>query len=314
MCTAITTSSLDQHHFFARTMDLPTTTPWRPVYLPADSWWQPSTGDTGQSLPFALLGGGRWTPGNHYLMGDAMNTAGLACAELFFPIEAHYATTPSAHHLNLTPQDFIYWALLHDSIASVAADLPTLRIVAKAWQQEDNWRPFHWLLTDRTGQTAILEPQDETLTLTPAPLHVLTNTPNYPAHVKRLQQRLGHPEATSWSTLLSQIKAFNGNLPHTNLPTDRFQRTAIHLWQQAQPQDATAAVNQLITLLDDVVIARTPDRLTRHNLDYTHYEDVLDLTNLQMTFKSTRTQQIHQVSLNDLQDRFPQQSIALPFT
>ncbi|MYV16151.1 linear amide C-N hydrolase [Furfurilactobacillus milii] len=314
MCTAITLQSVNEHAFFARTMDLPTTTPWRPIYLPAGFLWQPSTDNSGKPLPMAILGGGRWTPGNHYLMGDGMNEAGLACAELYFPVEARYASSMVDGKLNITPQDFIYWALTHHSIAELRLDLPNINIVAQKWYSENNWRPFHWLLTDVAGNTAILEPRGHGLTLTEAPLHVLTNTPNYPAHIVRLAKTLGIDPESSVDTFKQACRSFNGELRHTNLPTDRFQRSVINLWRQNVPQTSLAAEQQLLTLLDDVVIPRTPERLRRSNMDYTHYEDVLDLTERTMTFKSVRTGEIHHLRLDDIKTDSPQQVVAYPFT
>ncbi len=314
MCTAITLQSENNHAFFARTMDLPTTTPWRPIYLPAGFMWQPSTSDQGQTLPMAILGGGRWTPGNHYLLGDGMNEAGLACAELYFPMEARYESKMVAGKLNITPQDFIYWALLHHSIAELQLDLPNISIIAQKWYGEDNWRPFHWLITDVEGNTAILEPRGGKLTLTEDPLHVLTNTPDYPAHVKRLAKTLAIDPQLPLAKFKTAVHVFNGDLAHTNLPTDRFQRTAIHLWQQDKPVTTNAAESELLQLLDDVVIPRTPERLRRSNMDYTHYEDVLDLTEGTMTFKSVRTGQIHRLRLDDIKTAKPHQVVAYPFT
>lgn len=306
MCTAVTFKAANQHVFFARTMDLPTTTPWRPVYFPAGFAWQPSTTTESHELPFSIIGGGRWTPGNHYLLGDGMNAAGLSCAELYFPIEAHYATAERADKTNLTPQDFIYWALQFQTIAEVAQALPTINIVAKRWYDEKNWRPFHWMLADKTGATAILEPRDTTLTLQPAPVPVLTNTPNYASHIKRLATLLN----VSYPDVVSLAK-YNGVLPKGNLPTSRFQRAAIHL---AKLSIDESPVDQLLSLLDDVAIPRTEQRLQQHNLDYTHYEIVMDLTTQTLTFKSMRTLEQHQLVLPELIKQNPEHVVAYPFT
>ncbi|KRN93277.1 choloylglycine hydrolase [Furfurilactobacillus siliginis] len=287
-------------------MDLPTTTAWRPVYFPAGFMWQPSTTAVGQKLPFSIIGGGRWTPGNHYLLGDGMNTAGLSCAELYFPIEAHYAAEELVDKTNLTPQDFIYWALQFQTVAEVANALPTINIVAKRWYSESNWRPFHWILADKTGITAILEPQNETLTLQPISIPVLTNTPNYLAHLKRLADLV---KATQLNT--ATLASYTGALPSGNLPTSRFQRAAVHL---AQLSTSASPKDQLLALLDDVAIPRTAQRLQRHNLDYTHYEIVMDLTTQTLTFKSMRTLEQHQLKLSDLVKNNSAHVVAYPFT
>ncbi len=35
MCTSLTYLDTDNHRYFARTMDFPTTTPWRPIFCRA---------------------------------------------------------------------------------------------------------------------------------------------------------------------------------------------------------------------------------------------------------------------------------------
>lgn len=39
MCTSLTYLDTDNHRYFARTMDFPTTTPWRPIFLPRRYPW-----------------------------------------------------------------------------------------------------------------------------------------------------------------------------------------------------------------------------------------------------------------------------------
>jgi len=73
MCTSLTYTNNADQHFFARTMDFPTTTPWRPIFLPRHHRW--TTGlNTTRTTNQAILGGGRLPVEiADFLMADGIN-------------------------------------------------------------------------------------------------------------------------------------------------------------------------------------------------------------------------------------------------
>lgn len=278
MCTSLTLTASDGAHLLARTMDFPNVDPWQPTVLEAGTRWQPILGQI-QLTKYRLVGSARHLNG-HDLFGDGLNSAGLSCAELFFPNRSHYYDEPQAGMENLTPQDFILWVLSsHATIADVAADLPHVAMVGKVWYAENKIYPFHWLLADATGQTAVLEPTTLSLRLIDDPVDVLTNTPELGDHIQRLNHFLDTDESQLAAKSHAYLRA-GQPLPDGPIPTNRFIHTAINVWGQPQPATAEDATDQAIKMLNEVVIPRTAGKVQAANHNFTHYVGVIDMTNL----------------------------------
>lgn len=257
MCTVMTTGEL-----FGRTMDFPPRTPWHLTYLPEAFQWQPANCDRVVVNRYRILGGMRHFAG-HYLVGDGINSAGLLCAELFFPIAASYPPAVRPGTMALTPQDFIMWVLgNHSSVADLAADLRTVTVVGDRWF-DGNYYPFHWLLQDRTG-TYLVEPLGGHLRLTQNPAKVLTNTPAFPDQVTRLNKQLGGggPQFNCQA-----LATYHGPWPVGGNSVVRFQKAALKRWQ-----DCPRTVSAMQDFLATVTVPHTP----QHQHNYTHYWAVVD--------------------------------------
>lgn len=277
MCTSLTLTTVDGTHLLARTMDFPNVDPWQPTVLETGTNWRPILGEQ-QRTQYRIVGSARHLNG-HYLFGDGLNSEGLSCAELYFPNRVHYYDAPQNGMTNLTPQDFILWVLSHHStIAEVAADLPNIALVGQVWYAENKVYPFHWLLADATGATAVLEPTTHALKLSADPVRVLTNTPELADHIRRVNQFLDTDEARL-ADAASHWLAAKKPLPEGPIPTNRFIRTTINLWGQPQPATAAAGVTQAQSILQQVVIPRQSGKQpTNHN--FTHYISIIDMSHL----------------------------------
>ncbi|MCH5461803.1 linear amide C-N hydrolase [Lactobacillus sp. LC28-10] len=278
MCTSLTLTAADGTHLLARTMDFPNVDPWQPTILEVGTNWQPIFGES-HATQYRIVGSARHLNG-HYLFGDGLNSAGLACAELYFPNRTHYFDEPQAEKTNLTPQDLILWVLSqHSTIAEVAADLPNVALVGKIWYAENKVYPFHWLLADKTGATAVLEPTTLSLKLISDPLNVLTNTPELADHLQRVNQFLSTDNVHVKDAAKRWLDEHRP-LPEGPIPTNRFIRTTINLWGQPQPATAATAVSRASSILDQVIIPRqTGKQPANHN--FTHYIGIIDMTHLQ---------------------------------
>ncbi|MTV83284.1 linear amide C-N hydrolase [Secundilactobacillus folii] len=281
MCTSLTLAASDGAKILARTMDFPNVDPWQPTVIEPGTQWRPIL-DKQRLTHYRIVGSARHLDG-HYLFGDGLNSAGLSCAELYFPNRTHYYDDPQPGKINLTPQDFILWVLSnHATIADVAADLDQIAMVGKVWYAENKIYPFHWLLADSTGQTAVLEPMSLTLTLTDDPVKVLTNTPELSNHIERLDKFL-ETDAKRLPAAATNYLASQKPLPEGPIPTNRFIRTAINRWGQPTAETATKATQQAVAILQEVVIPKTADKVQAKNHNFTHYISVIDMTNLRYT-------------------------------
>ncbi|WP_261809655.1 linear amide C-N hydrolase [Levilactobacillus humaensis] len=301
MCTSLTYTTASAHHFFARTMDFPTTTPWRPVFLPRQHHWQPAVGPI-RTSQYAILGGGRRASDWHaYLLGDGVNEAGLSCAELYLPGAATYADQPAVGQVNLGPQDFITWVLgEHTTLAEVIADLPRVTLLNRRWGQATAVYPFHWILSDPTGQTIVIEPTGGPLQAQVNPAGILTNTPILATHLKNLNRYLGvaGDNFTSETIQAAKIVIASGQkLPAKTIPTDRFIHMAIRRWGTPIAENDEASTREIFQWLAEVSLPFDPKRQGQPNHNYTHYRSIFNLEAKMLTFQSRRSRRLQQIVL-----------------
>ncbi|GEO69387.1 linear amide C-N hydrolase [Levilactobacillus acidifarinae] len=301
MCTSLTYTNGAGQHFFARTMDFPTTTPWRPIFLPRDYRWMTAL-QTRRMTRYALLGGGRLAVDRPaYLMADGINERGLTCAELYLPGATTYADEPLAGKVNLTPQDFINWALgEHATLAEIVADLPQVRLVSRRWGNDRYVYPFHWILSDRTGQTLVIEPTELTLHAQIDTSGVLTNTPVLATHLHNLNQFLHVPGDTFQPATITAAREYltsSAPLPTGPVPTDRFIRTAITRWGTPLLPTSLATQRAIFAWLAAVSLPYHPERRHERNHNYTHYRSLINLNTLSYTFIPRTTHRLQQIKL-----------------
>lgn len=293
MCTSLTITATNQHQIMGRTMDFPTKTPWQLTFLPAGYQWQPITDYQPLQTKHALLGGMRYTH-HHYLIGDAVNDHGLAVAELYFPVEAHYFDQPVAGKINLSPQDFTTWLLSeHNSVAAIKQHLSQVALVGVPWYDQEAIYPFHWLITDKTG-TYLIEPTQLKLSIIRNPFNILTNTPNLGKQATNLNRFLHISSESGEATTISALSSFTGKAPDRSVPTDRFVKTALWRFRDA-PLLPHLDSHTLISFLTTVQIPKQNDR---H--DYTHYFGAIDTNELIYYFKGVIHPALTTVRLNDL--------------
>lgn len=294
MCTSLSYTDTQNQHYFARTMDFPTTTPWRPIFLPRGYDW-PTGVNTMRQTRYAILGGGRLpTHFASYLMADGINEYGLSCAELYLPHAVNYQVTGQPGKINLTPQGFINWVLgEHANVKAVLADLPRICLVAGLWGGDDQVYPFHWFLTDQMGGSVVIEPTTNPLIATTNPAGVLTNTPVLARHLQNLGALLDCPGTADEATLREaahQWLATHASLPTGSIPTKRFLNVALK--RLGTPVLTPSAVPMtLFNWLRGVSLPYDARRRNQISHNYTHYRALINLNQKSYTFWSrTRPQ------------------------
>nr|WP_211089665.1 linear amide C-N hydrolase [Levilactobacillus tujiorum] len=301
VCTSLTYTSAAEHHFFARTMDFPTTTPWRPVFLPRHYQWHTALHAT-RTTQYAFLGGGRTAADfSTYLMADGINENGITCAELYLPGVAQYAANPEPRQINLSPQDFINWALgEHASLAEIVADLPHVTLVARRWGTAAFVYPFHWILSDRSGQTLVIEPTGGPLKAQLNPVGVLTNTPILATHLQNLNHFLqvpGNDFTGQTVTAARQYLASGKPLPTGTVPTQRFIHMALRRWGTLPMTTTAASLHQIFHWLAEVSLPYDPTRRDQPNHNYTHYRAIIDISTATYNFISRKSGRLQQMTL-----------------
>ena len=182
MCTSLTFESTQKNHFLARTMDFGFELDGRPIVMPRNHAWTTHFGQKQQS-PYGFVGTGRKL--EEYFFADGVNEKGLSIAELYFLDEAKYVPEPVENKLNLAPHEFILWVLGEiatidelkqriDEIVLVNAPVSLLGITV----------PLHFIITDRTGKSVVVETNSGTIEIKDNPIGVMTNSPEFEWHLK----------------------------------------------------------------------------------------------------------------------------------
>ncbi|GAY73474.1 linear amide C-N hydrolase [Lentilactobacillus kosonis] len=300
MCTSLTRQTLDHHFLAGRTMDFPIKGNWHPVLVAAKTYNTPLAGNRPIKYPF--IGGGQLIDNRYLLVADGVNNQGLSCAELMFPLKASYHPTPVDHKLNLTPQDFLSWVLAeHRSVADVLTDLNQVAIIGHEWLSGHEVYAFHWLLTDSSGQTVIIEPLNQQLVVITDNIGVLTNSPVYVDHIQNLKHQLHvtTDKFSEWQRASKQLVVNHAVPRPTNTPTTRFVYTAVNKLGTTPSDNPKTAVNFLNQLLSDVAISFEPAMNQHPNFNFTHYISSWDCTALTYQFTDCENKKAMTFSLTD---------------
>ncbi|WP_057823462.1 linear amide C-N hydrolase [Lentilactobacillus sunkii] len=307
MCTSLTLQTLNEHVLLARTMDFPVKAAWRPVLINQPNYETALSGT--RPIKYPYIGGGRTEENDNILVADGVNTQGLSCAELMFPLKAHYLDKEVDDKLNLTPQDFLPWVLgEHASLDEVKSDLDNIALIGKYWMAGREVFSFHWILTDKTGQTLIIEPTINGLEVIDNSIGVMTNSPTYPEHMQKLEKKL---QATSEQELADKAEQLilTQDLPKaTNTPTTRFLVAAVNKLGGQESHTQFEARNRLFNVLDEVSIPYKPSMNDHPSFNYTHYISVLDSTDQTYYFRYHDSEQLLSFSLSDLVKLYPDAS------
>jgi len=163
----------------------------RPVFLPAEYQWTSSLDKAVYPTEYAIMGTGAKF-GNNYMIADGFNEHGLAAAELYFSHAAEYDKEPTDGAINVVAEEFLLWALGNNkSIKELADNLKNVHIVESDKGVMGVNQPLHFIFSDETGATYIIEPEGQGLHLQEDKVGVMTNTPDYNWHKTNLSNYLG---------------------------------------------------------------------------------------------------------------------------
>lgn len=303
MCTSLTLAN-KQTNFLARTMDFGFELEGRPTVIPRNYSFTTDLGET-LTFPFGFVGTGRKL--DSYLFADGVNEKGLAIAELYFPTEANYTAIAEAGKIPLAPHEFIMWVLGNiSSIEELRNRLTEVSIVHAENQLLGIVLPLHFIVTDPTGETVVVETHDETLTIKENPVHVMTNSPRFEWHLQNLNNYL-FLQPTNFTT-----KAF-GDLPAApfgqgsgtyGLPggytsPERFVRAAYLRNYLSDTETVDGALTGIFHILDNVTIPKGVNIKNDGAVDYTQYRAAFDTMNHCYYFNPYHTQEVFKIQLTD---------------
>lgn len=305
MCTSLTLQSKTGDNFLGRTMDFAFELDGRPLFVPKNYVWTSQLGESFK-VKYGFTGTGRKL--SEYLVADGMNEKGLGIAELFFSGEAKYQENPDDHKINLAPHELILWILGEiATIAELRKKIDQINLVVMEAELVDIVVPLHFIVTDRTGETVILESNTGNLVVKDNPVGVLTGSPEFEWHLKNLNNYVslspfGHSSKQLDKLLIQSFGQGSGTigLPGGNTSPERFVRTVYNQNYCEKSINANDNINTLFQLLNDVTIPRGVSIKKDGTIHYTQYRVAFDLENLIYYYGPANTQEIFSLSLAKL--------------
>ena len=202
MCTSIVYSS-NNHHYFGRNLDLEISFGEHPVITPRNYEFQyrkfPS-----KKAKYAMVGMAI-VENNYPLYFDAANEEGLGIAGLNFAGPCHYFPENAGKN-NVTPFELIPYLLSqYTTVAEVKEALKDVSLVNINFSEKLPLSPLHWLITDKSGESIVVESTLSGLHVYDNPVHVLTNNPEFPGQLRNLANYSNIAPAQPKNTLVPGV-------------------------------------------------------------------------------------------------------------
>ncbi len=167
---------------------------------------------------------------NNPIFVDGINEKGVMGALLRYPKFAKY-NTQTYSNFNVNPAFLLNYILGScKNLDEVCDKIENLNLVnEKIFGKEI---PVHFIFSDSTGETVIIEPDDSKITIHRNSIGVLTNSPNYKWHEQNLRNYIGvTPCKISEQVFCNKVFkdfGFTGlDLPGGYSSVDRFSRIAL---------------------------------------------------------------------------------------
>lgn len=220
---------------------------------------------------------------------DGMNEKGLTASILYLSESDFGKHDPRLPGLSLS----MWVQYFLDNFQTVNEALENMKNhpyqlhMAEVGNKEKSKATVHLAMTDKTGDTAVIEYIDGK----PQIFHskndtVMTNSPIYADQLKNLKNYTG----------------FGGTkpLPGTTQPADRFVRAAYYLKTLPKPKDEREAVAGVLSVMRNVSQPFGVLDATRPDNSHTLWRTVADLTKLTYFYESTLSPNIIWVDLNQI--------------
>lgn len=266
MCTGILITTKNGNYIFGRTLEFG-------MYF----IWQQVCNDK------MIATVGRLPNSNKEYMTDGLNKDGLLVGTFFFPHHnTDYSKVERKGFINIKSGDVTKYLLENfTSVNSIKSVLPKINIIETL---VDNI-PFsmHWIICDKKGNCGVLEVKNKQLLFYNNPYHVITNSPEFPQHIKNIEKFSFLSPYNKPNTLSEGSGAIG--LPGDNTSQSRFIRA--HFYKENTPitKNSKIGMETLFRLLHnfDIPLGSVIDKKTNEK-EITEYTVCYDINNFCMEY------------------------------
>ncbi len=310
-CTALHLRAKDGGVVVGRTMEFGMDVQSDGVIVPAGTKLASSLPEKSQGIQYTTKYGmvGLNFLQKHMIV-DGVNEKGLYVGALYLPGYADYPEgKPEDAAKSMAPEDYVAW-LLADfaTVAEVKANFNKVILVQHHIKEIGGSSfPGHFLVTDSSGASVVIEPTDRTLKIFDNPLGVLTNSPTFDWHMINLSNYVNLsatnvPMIDLHGAIIPHFGQGSGmvGLPGDYTPPSRFIRAVAFSQSAVQEATAGATVLQVFHVMNAFDIPFGVIREKHNNTihyDYTQWTSAVDLKNITYSVRTYKDQSIRSIDV-----------------
>lgn len=305
MCTAITLQSIEGMNIFGRTMDF--SHPIMPgiFVIPKGYRWNSLTTSNRYVNEYSFLALGQQMDGMLSFF-DGVNEKGVAAAVLYFAGYADY-TLPKEGKKSITSLDVLHFILGNcQSVDEIITYFQTMVIVGFEDPVTQTVAPLHWIATDQSGKTIVMEQSSDGLHIYDNPIGVMTNSPTFPWHMTNLKNYIHlsttqKTESTWGDVSLTPFGQGAGSfgLPGGFTSPERFVRAAFLRSHVPQPKNKDEAISTAFHIAASVFIPKGIVTTASGVDDYTKYTAFINTKTLEYYIRTYENSYMRRISLWD---------------
>ena len=305
MCTALSLTAKDGSHLFGRNMDIEYSFNQSIIFIPRNFKCVNKSNKKELTTKYAVLGMGTIFD-DYPTFADGMNEKGLGCAGLNFPVYVSYSKEDIEGKTNIPVYNFLLWVLANfSSVEEVKEALKNANIVDIPISENIPNTTLHWMISDITGKSIVVEQTKEKLNVFDNNIGVLTNSPTFDWHVANLNQYVGLrynqvPEFKLGDQSLTALGQGTGlvGLPGDFTPASRFIRVAFLRDAMIKNDKDSIDLIEFFHILNNVAMVRGSTRTVEEKSDLTQYTSCMCLEKGIYYYNTYENNQINAIDMN----------------
>ena len=239
-----------------------------------------------------------WDP-----LKDGVNEHGLAGITNTYTGFNLYDNKTMEGKINISSLHYFNYALSnYKSVEDLIEDLPNIHLSSKDHKNDHVISPdFHFMFADSTNMCIVVEPKSRELVYYENPYNVMTNSPGFNSHIKRLNKYID----------LDNLEDYNSSkdLPGGYDPFSRFIK-AFYLTEMSEKAgNASQAFSYFYSIMGAMVMPEGfVKNKTYNETTFTRYICSYDTKDNQLTLKSHLNPTVYKLRFEDIEDEDKRQA------
>lgn len=235
--------------------------------------------------------------GNKDPLKDGINEHGLIGITNDFLGFNLYSKELKEDKLNISSLDYMTYALSkYKSVEELIKDIENINISIKNFKGEKVLSPdFHFCFTDSTKKCVVIEPKNGKLEVFNNPYNVMTNSPSFNSHIKKLEKLMD----------INNLDNFNSakNLPGGYDPSSRFIKAFYLTNTNIKPKDSKEALSHIYNILGTVSMPKGFIKNKKYDdITSTLYTCAYDTKEKLLTIKTDYNPTVYELSFKDIKE------------